>query len=134
MKQDDERAFEQLVRRNGTAWIFDRLQNLGGPQLLLLHLSNSLSDYPSTADDSFCGTSVATRHGHSGFSRACRATDDFDLTARRLRAAMYTRTGFVPWVWARAHNSDLEFPRSLSYFFDVLERHLRRSTERVMPD
>ena len=51
-KPDDQNAFEQLAQRNGTAWIFDQLQNLGGPQLVLLHLANSLSDYPSTADDS----------------------------------------------------------------------------------
>ena len=52
MKQDDESAFEELVRRNGSAWVVDQLQNLGGPQLVLLHLANSLSDYPRTADDS----------------------------------------------------------------------------------
>ena len=51
-KPDDESAFEELgfeelVRRNGSAWVVDQLQNLGGPQLVLLHLANSLSDDPS---------------------------------------------------------------------------------------
>ena len=52
MTRDDERAFEQLAQRNGTTWIFDQLQNLVGPQLVLLYLANSLGNNPANADDS----------------------------------------------------------------------------------
>jgi len=52
MKQDDENAFRELVRRNGTVWIVEQLQEIGEPQLLLLHLANSLADDPRNADDS----------------------------------------------------------------------------------
>ena len=49
-KPDDESTVKELVRRNGSAWVVDQLQNLGGPQLVLLHLANSLSDDPSVTD------------------------------------------------------------------------------------